>query len=103
MTNYYRITGYWPENDCCFIIDSNGMFDQLWKFSSYLVQKGLKVLEVSKLENVIDLNINQVEKDKEHIFLRATADGNPEYVNHTIDGMTYRAIKVADKLYIVNK
>lgn len=101
--NYYRITGYCPENDFSFIIDSNGMFEKLWQFSAFLVEKGLQVLEVARLENIIDININQVEEDKEHIILRANADGKPEYVNHTIDGITYRAIKVADKLYIVNK
>ena len=37
MTNYFRITGYYPEQDFCFIIDSNGMFEKLWQFSSYLI------------------------------------------------------------------
>lgn len=35
MNNYFRITGYWPESDICFIIDSNGMFEKLWQFSSF--------------------------------------------------------------------
>ena len=103
MNKYYRITGYCPENDFSFIVDSNGMFEKLWQFSAFLVEKGLDIIEVARLENVIDINIDQVEEDKEHIILRANADGKPEYVNHTIDGITYRAIKVADKLYIVNK
>ncbi len=54
---YFRITVYYPEQDFCFIIDSNGMFEKLWQFSSYLIQKGLKVLEVNKLGNTIDINI----------------------------------------------
>ena len=103
MTNYFRITGYWPENDCCFIIDSNGMFEKLWEFSSYLLQKDIQVLEVSKIENMLDVNIEKVENDKEHIFLRATADGKPDYINQNIDGITYKAIKVANKIYIPNK
>lgn len=103
MNKYYRITGYCPENDFSFIVDSNGMFEKLWQFSAFLVEKGLDIIEVARLENVIDINIDQVEEDKEHIILRANADGKPEYVNHTIGGITYRAIKVADKLYIVNK
>ena len=103
MTNYYRITGYWPENDCCFIIDSNGMFEKIWQFSSYLISKGLKVLKVSKIENVLDINIDKVQYDTEHIFLRANADGEPQFVNHTIDGITYPAVKVADKLYIIKE
>ena len=103
MTNYYRITGYWPENDCCFIMDSNGMFEKLWQFSSYLIQKGLKVLEVSKMENVLDINIDKVQEDNEHIFLRANCDGKPEETTQVINGITYKAIKVADKIYIPNK
>ena len=102
MNKYYRITGYCPENDFSFIMDSNGMFEKLWEFSAFLVAKGLNIIKASRLENIIDININQVEEDKEHIILRANADGKPEYVNHTIDGITYQAIKVADKLYIVN-
>lgn len=100
---YYRIAGYCPENDFCFIVDSNGMFEELWQFSSFLVHKGLDIIAVTRLENIIDINIDQVKEDKEHILLRANADGKPEYVNHTINGITYRAIKVADKLYIINK
>ena len=34
---YYRITGYDPENDIGFIADSNGKFEKLWQFSSYLL------------------------------------------------------------------
>ena len=63
--NYYRITGYCPENDFCFIVDSNGMFEKLWQFSSLLIQKGLKVLEVSSLEKIIDINIKPSPEDKE--------------------------------------
>lgn len=100
QNKYYRITAYYPQDDFSFILDSNGMHEKLWQFSAMLVAKGLKVLEVSKLENVIDININQVEEDKEHIFLRATAEGKPEYINQNINGTIYKAIKVADKIYI---
>lgn len=102
MTNYFRITGYHPQENFCFIIDSNGMFEKLWQFSSYLIQKGLKIIEVSKLENILDINIEQAEEDNNHIILRATADGQPKYLEQTIDGITYKAIKVADKIYIPN-
>ena len=101
--NYYRISGYCPENDFCFIVDSNGMFEKLWQFSSLLIQKGLKVLEVSNLEKIIDINIKPSPEDKEHIILRANADGKPEYINQTIDGITYKAVKVGNKIYIPNK
>ena len=102
QNKYYRITGYYPQDDFSFIIDSNGMFEKLWQFSSYLIQKGIKVIEVSKLEDIIDINIEPVEEDKDHILLRATTDGKPEYVEQTINGITHKAIKVADRLYIAN-
>ncbi len=106
MTNYFRITGYYPEQDFCFIIDSNGMFEKLWQFSSYLIQKGLKVLEVkvlevNKLENIIDINIEPAEEDNNYIFLRATADGKPEYIDKTVNGVIHKAIKVGDKICVL--
>ena len=101
--NYYRITGYCPENDFCFIVDSNGMFEKLWQFSSLLIQKGLKVLEVSNLEKIIDINIKPSPEDKEHIILQANANGKPEYMEKEINGIKYKAVKVGDKIYIPNK
>lgn len=102
MKNYFRITGYCPEHDFSFIIDSNGMFEKLWQFSSMLIQKGLKVLEVSSNEKFIDVNIESIQEDKNHIILRATAEGKPEYVDQLIDGVTYKAVKVGEKVYINN-
>lgn len=103
MENYFRITGYNEKDNYCFIVDSNGMFEKLWQFSAFLVQKGLKIIEVSKLENVIDTNIKKAEKDSEHIILRAISPGKPKYISETINGITYKAIKVADKIYIPSK
>ena len=101
MNNYFRITGYNQENDFSFIMDCFGMFEKLWQFSALLIEKGFKVLEVSKEENMLDVNIKRVEdEDKEHIFVRATADGKPENIQQTINGITYKTIKVADKIYI---
>lgn len=88
MKNYFRITGYCPKHDFSFIIDSNGMFEKLWQFSSMLIQKGLKVLEVSNSEKFIDINFEPIEEDNQHIILRATAEGKPEYVDQTINGIT---------------
>ena len=100
---YYRITAYYPQDDFSFIIDSNGKFEKLWQFSSYLVNKEIQIVEVSKEEQIIDINIEKPDLDKDNIILRATADGKPEYVEQTLNGITYKAVKVADKIYIPNK
>ena len=57
MANYYRITAYHPTEDYCFIVDSHGRFEKIWEFSSYLVNKGVKVLEVANGDNFLDGNM----------------------------------------------
>ena len=79
------------------------MFEKLWQFSSYLVQKGIKIIEASYVDNVIDINITKAEEDKDHFILRANADGKPEYITQSIEGENYKAIRVGDKLYIPDK
>ena len=103
MKNYFRITGYCPEHDFSFIIDSNGMFEKLWQFSSMLIQKGLKVLEVSNSEKFLDVNLEPIKEDKDYIILRATTEGKPTYVNVSTNGVTYKAVKIGDKTYIPDK
>lgn len=103
MSNYFRITGYVKEKDVCFIMDSNGYFEKLWQFSSYLVQNNIQILEVSNDTKFQDVNIGKVDYDKDHLFLRATTKGKPEYINHTIDGEIFKAVKVGEKIYIYEK
>ena len=101
--NYFRITAYNKEEDFSCILDSNGMFEKLWQFSAYLISKGIKVIEASKQEQMLDINIEPAPQDNEHIILRANADDKPEYLTQTINGVTYKAIKVADKIYIPDR
>ena len=100
MNNYFRITGYNQKRNYCFIMDCNGMFEQLWQFSKYILDKGMQVVEVSKNDNFLDGNVNRLEYDAEHIIARATAKGKPENVIHEVNGIKYKAVKVADKIYI---
>lgn len=99
-TKYFRITGYHPQENYCFIIDSNGMFDMLWQFSSFLVQKGLKVLEVSTDEQFKDIDIKRAEENKNQMLLRANAKGQPQYSDKIINGVRYKVVTVGGKSYI---
>ena len=103
MNDYYRITGYCEQEDFSFILDCYGMFEKLWQFSSFLVQKGLKVLEVSNSDKFLDGNIPRASENAEKLLLRANAKGKPEYVTQAIDGVTYTAVKVADKIYVPDR
>ena len=102
-TKYFRITGYSEKENMCFIIDSNGMFEQLWHFSSYLVKKGLKVLEVGDEEKFLDINISKAEQNNQQMLLRATGHGKPIYSNKTMNGIVQRTITVGEKSYIPQK
>lgn len=103
MNNYYRITGYCEQENFCFIMDCFGCFEKLWQFSSLLIQKGLKVLEVGNDAKFIDGNLDRVNENGERLFLRATAEGKPEYTTQTVDSVVYRAVKVAGRIYIPDR
>ena len=92
MANYFRITAYHPVEDFSAIIDSYGMFDKLWQFSAYLVEKGFKIIAVGNDEQFSDGNFektDEIEKDK--IILRACDKGTPIQNNNRIevDGKYY--------------
>ncbi len=101
--NYYRITAYDKKHNYSCIIDSNGMFEKLWQFSSYLLQKGFEIIEVSKQENMLDIDIKPIKESSNKLFLRAYTTGKPEHVEQPINGQTYNAIKIGNKIYIPNK
>ena len=103
MTNYFRITGYIPEKNLSFIMDSYGAYEKLWQFSSVLISKGCRIVEVASSEKFLDGNIPKLEKPSTKIVLRATAEGEPAHTTYPYNGITYRAIKVEDKIYIPDK
>ena len=84
MSNYYRITAYNPQKDYSFIADSNGKFEEIWQFSSCLVNKGYKIIAVSNENKFIPGNIPKVAEDKEHIIIRACEKGMPKIIGNTI-------------------
>jgi hypothetical protein len=95
MSNYFRITAYHPEHDISVIMDCNGMFEKLWQFSSYMVQKGFKIIEVGNEDKFIDGDIVKIDEyDKDHIYCRASGDGKPTVIGDTIEvnGIKYQVI-----------
>lgn len=102
-TQYFRVTAYLEVRDLTVIFDANGMFEKLWQFSSYLIEKGFKILEVGNRDKFIDVNIEPIDFDKDHITMQAYSKGKPQYIDHTIDGEIFKAIKVGKKIYIPAK
>lgn len=85
MNNYFRITGYYPQADVCFIIDCYGKFNELYDFSSYLIDKGVKVVK-ARAEGRFDYgNIPKAPPDKAYLILRACCKGQPILNGNTIE------------------
>ena len=99
MANYFRITAYHPEKDISVILDSNGMFEKLWQFSSYLVQKGFKILEVGTGENLVEGTFPMVSEVSKKILLRGIDRGQPRIETTTYQERSCKAIMLYDKVY----
>ncbi len=95
MANYFRITAYHPTEDISVIMDSNGMFEKIWQFSSLLVHKGFKILEVGNEDKFIDGNFDRAPEDKQRIILRACSKGQPVYNGETVE--------ISGRYYILKK
>ena len=77
MQNYFRITAYHPEKNVSVIMDAYGMFEKLWQFSSFIVQKGFKIIAVGNGETFTDGNIEKDDTFRANkMLLRACATGN---------------------------
>lgn len=85
MSNYFRITGYYPKKDVCFIADSNGLYQEIWQFSSALLSKGIEIIAVSDETKFKDGNITRADQDTENVIIRACAIGRPDIANGTIE------------------
>lgn len=95
MNNYFRITGYHKEKNVCFIAESNGKFQALWEFSSFLVSKGIEIIAVGKDERLAYSNIVNAEPNTDCIIIRACDMGRPDISNGviTVHGKFYECRK----------
>ena len=72
-------------------MDSNGLFQKLWQFSSFMVSKGFKIIEVGNEEKFDEGDMPKVEQDTVHVILRACKSGEPEIAGNriTVEGKSY--------------
>ena len=91
MANYFRITAYHPTENLSVIMDSNGLFQKLWQFSSFMVSKGFKIIEVGGEDKFDDGDMPKAEYDNVHVILRACKSGAPIKTGNsiTVENKTY--------------
>ena len=99
MANYFRITAYHIEQDISAILDSNGRFEKLWQFSSFLVNKGFKIIEVTTSDKLVYDPFPLLEKESNKILLRSIAKGLPMIQEVTYQDRPCKAICVGGNTY----
>ena len=100
MAKYFRLTAYEPTHNITMILDSNGVFEKKWQFSAFVIARGCQIINITDSDNMIDVNCGKMDYNPKQFKLMAHIIGKAENIKHTIDGKTYDAIKVADKIYI---
>ena len=91
--NYFRITAYNRDEDYSIIMDSYGAFNELWQFSSCLVDKGFSIIAVGNEQFFEEGNIPKVTKQTNKMILRAEAKERPI--------KNGKQITVGDKTYTI--
>ena len=99
MANYFRITAYHIEQDISAILDSNGRFEKLWQFSSFLVSKGFKIIEVTTSDKLVYDPFPLLEKESNKILLRSIAKGLPMIQEIIYQDRPCKAICVGENTY----
>ena len=91
MTNYFRITAYNPATDVSAILDSNGRFEKLWQFSSFLVRKGYNPHYLNPAGHFDEGNLPCVSEPSDKIIVRACMNGrmNNDNGKITVNGKYY--------------
>ena len=66
-------------------------FEKLWQFSSFMVSKGFKIIEVGGEDKFDDGDMPKAEYDNVHVILRACKSGKPEIQGNriTVEGKSY--------------
>ena len=99
MSNYFRVTAYHPTEDVSAIFDSFGKFKALWELSSYLVQKGFKIISVCNIDKLAESTFPKLQQESDKIHLRAVYRGMPEIEEFDFQNRKCRMITLYDKIY----
>lgn len=97
MDKYFRIVVYSPELDVTMILDAYGRYEKKWQFSAELLKFGVKILEISELEETFDTNIEPLDKPIKGFALRGIVKGQIT-IEGDYNGMW---VSVSDKHYMI--
>lgn len=101
---YMRATVYIPTQDKSFIFDAYGMFDAVWKFTEYLLDKGCEIIAVGDDETFIDCNCGMDTPLDGKMHIISQQEGKPkQFEERYHDNRIYNAVMVGRCGYIPNR
>lgn len=99
----FRVTVYHTIEDICAILDTYDFVEKLWELSSFLIQKGFKIIDATNSDKFLDVNIGPTPKYVKRIIVRACDKGQPEKLMKELDGKMHNAIRVNTRIYIPDR
>lgn len=100
-TEYYRITANHAPAGLSIIADSYGMFEKLWQFSAYLVERGFRIIAVDREQFFIDGTMPKVKAPSEKIMIRAVGKDEPKMFPDTgYEDQTGIMVQLGDAVYL---
>ena len=101
---YMRATVYIPKKNTSYILDVKGMFDAVWKFTEYLLDRDCKIIAIGDETTFIDCNcgMNAICDGKVHMV--SQQEGMPQqFEERYSDNRIYNAVMVGHCGYIPNR
>lgn len=99
----FRVTVYHPTEDICAILDTYDFVEKLWQLSSFLIQKGFKIIDATNSDKFLDVNIGPTPNHVKRLIVRACDKGQPEKLMKELDGKMHNAIRVNTRIYIPDR
>lgn len=99
----FRVTVYHPTEDFCAILDTYDFVEKLWQLSSFLIQKGFKIIDATNSEKFLDVNLEPTPNYVKRLIIRACDKGQPEQLVKELNGKRYNAIRVNTRIYIPDR
>lgn len=103
-TIYMRATVYIPAQNKSYIFDVNGVYDAVWKFTEYLLDKGCEIIAVGDDETFIDCNCGTDTPMDGKMHKISEQEGRPQQFEERYnDNRIYNAVMVGHCGYIPNR
>ncbi len=98
---YYRITAYHAPEGLAIIVDSYGMFEKLWEFSKYLMDRGFRVIAVDREQFFIEGTIEKMKEQRIKLMIRAIGRAEPgKFPNTGYEDKAGTMIQLGDAVYL---